>query len=130
MPYFNIDIYRYGPRTKHHVRFSLVEWASQPENKKAWEQLMAASGGQLTDNPFEDVVANFSFGDAALIQLNSLNMNKARRLGWTGFVDTIEVSFFPFLDPMGTVSSPPADHRPSVFSKCIPRLLDWAWSQH
>ena len=53
---------------------------------------MASSGGQLTDNPFEDTVANFSFGDAALMQLLSLNMNKARRLGWTGFVDTIEVS--------------------------------------
>lgn len=64
---------------------------------------MAASGGQLTDNPFEDVVANFSFGDAALIHLNSLNMNKARRLGWTGFVDTMEVSYFRFSRSHGII---------------------------
>ncbi|KIV96338.1 hypothetical protein PV10_00219 [Exophiala mesophila] len=83
----------YGPPTELRVRFSLVEWASQPENKKAWEEIMASSGGQLVDNPFEDTVANFSFGDAALMQLLSLNMNKARRLGWTGFVDSIECLF-------------------------------------
>ena len=53
---------------------------------------MGASGGQLTDNPFNDVEANFSFGDAAFIKFGSLNMNKAKRLGWTGFVDTMEVS--------------------------------------
>ena len=53
---------------------------------------MSSSGGQLTDNPFKDVVANFAFGDAAFIKFGSLNMNKAKRLGWTGFVDTMEVS--------------------------------------
>lgn len=53
---------------------------------------MSASGGQLTDNPFKDVEANFAFGDAAFIKFGSLNMNKAKRLGWTGFVDTMEVS--------------------------------------
>jgi len=54
---------------------------------------MKASGGQLTDNPFKDVEANFTFGDAALIKFGTLCMNKARRMGWTGFVDTMEAVF-------------------------------------
>ena len=54
---------------------------------------MAASGGQLTQDPFTDVEANFAFGDATLLVAPSLSMNKARRLGWTGFVDTRESIF-------------------------------------
>jgi len=82
----------YGPAPQILTLWSLVDWAKKPENAKAWEELMGASGGQLTDNPFNDVEANFSFGDAAFIKFGSLNMNKAKRLGWTGFVDTMEVS--------------------------------------
>lgn len=85
----------YGPATQIRSLWSLVDWASKPENSKAWDELMSASGGQLTDNPFKDVEANFAFGDAAFIRVLSLNMNKAKRLGWTGFVDTMEVSIDP-----------------------------------
>ena len=54
---------------------------------------MKSSGGQLTDNPFKDVEANFTFGDAAFIKFGTLCMNKARMMGWTGFVDTMEALF-------------------------------------
>ena len=54
---------------------------------------MVASGGKITQDPFADVEANFTFGDAALLISPSLSMNKARRLGWTGFVDTSESLF-------------------------------------
>lgn len=54
---------------------------------------MKASGGQLTDNPFKDPQAHFEFGDAAMAKFGSLCMNKARRMGWTGFVDTMEALF-------------------------------------
>ena len=83
--------------------FSLVDWASKLENKKAWQQLMQASGGQLTDDPFKDPQANFEFGDAAFIGMGSLCMNKARRLGWTGFVDTIEVLFEMYCESFRSV---------------------------
>ena len=72
--------------------WTLVDWASKPENQKAWEELTKASGGQLVDNPFEDTVANFTFGDAAFLKVGCLQMTKAKLLGWTGFVDTLEVS--------------------------------------
>lgn len=54
---------------------------------------MESSGGKVTQDPFMDVEANFTFGDAALHITSSLSMNKARRLGWTGFVDTVESLF-------------------------------------
>jgi hypothetical protein len=78
--------------------FSLVDWASKPENQEAWQTLMKNSGGQLTDNPFSDPEANFVFGDAAFMGMGSLCMNKARRLGWTGFVDTMESLFEMYAD--------------------------------
>jgi hypothetical protein len=54
---------------------------------------MAASAGKITQDPFADVEAKFTFGDAALRISPSLSMNKARRLGWIGFVDTRESLF-------------------------------------
>jgi hypothetical protein len=54
---------------------------------------MQESGGQLTDDPFKDPQSNFEFGDAAFATAGGLSMNKARRLGWTGFVDTMEAIF-------------------------------------
>ncbi|EMC97065.1 hypothetical protein BAUCODRAFT_32808 [Baudoinia panamericana UAMH 10762] len=80
----------YGPPTVHRFSWSLVKWAKDAENKQAWEQMMAKSNGQLTANPFEDAEENFQMGDAILSPIGSMNMNKARRLGWTGYVDTLE----------------------------------------
>ena len=96
----------YGPPIVIRALFSLVDWASKPENKEAWHQLMKASDGQLTDDPFQDPQANFEFGDAAFLRVGSLAMNKARRLGWTGFVDTIEAIFEMYFE-MGSLGMVP-----------------------
>ena len=83
----------YGPPTEHKISYSFIDWAKQPENQKAWQEIMEKSNGQVTDNPFEDPEENFRMGDGCLIQMATLNMNKARRMGWTGYVDTIESIF-------------------------------------
>lgn len=83
----------YGPPVTHKYTFSFVEWAKQPENHAAWKELMQKSGGQLIDDPFEQPEDNFQMGDAILIPMGTLNMNKARRMGWTGYVDTMESVF-------------------------------------
>lgn len=67
---------------------------------------MKASGGQLTDDPFRDVETNFVFGDAAFMSMGSMCMNKARRMGWTGFVDTME-SIFEMYSEMGKLGMVP-----------------------
>ncbi|KAJ9603884.1 hypothetical protein H2200_011406 [Cladophialophora chaetospira] len=96
----------YGPAPVFRSLFSLVDWAKKEENKEAWQQLMKASRGQLTDDPFQDPQANFEFGDAAFLAVGSLAMNKARRLGWTGFVDTIE-ALFEMYSEMGDLGMVP-----------------------
>lgn len=83
----------YGPDVQHRYSYRLVDWAKEPVNKELWEAMMKDSGGKLTSNPFEDPDENFQMGDAVLIPMATLNMNKARRMGWTGYVDTIESIF-------------------------------------
>lgn len=83
----------YGPPTVHKVTFTFVEWAQKPENQKAWKEIMSNSNGQVTDNPFDNPEENFQMGDGVLMRMGAMNMNKARRLGWTGYVDTIESIF-------------------------------------
>lgn len=82
-----------GPAPTFRARFYFTKWAQDPVNAQAWKSLMDSSGGKITQDPFEDVEANFMFGDFALFIAPSLSMNKARRLGWTGFVDTRESLF-------------------------------------
>lgn len=100
------SVSRYGPPLVHRTTFTLVEWASRPENKKAWQELQEKSAGQLTDNPFDDVEANFAFGDQAFRKVPSLSLNKARVLGWTGYVDTIQ-SLFSIYSELGELGMLP-----------------------
>ncbi|KAK4987757.1 hypothetical protein LTR50_004410 [Elasticomyces elasticus] len=82
----------YGPPAKPRFSFTLSDWATKPENHKAWQDIMKKHN--LTHNPFEDVEAHFTFGDAAAWGLAlALSMNKARYFGWTGYVDTLESLF-------------------------------------
>lgn len=68
---------------------------------------MQLSNAQVTDDPFEDPVASFTFGDAAFINFGSLCMNKARRMGWTGFVDTMEAVFEMYTEMRSLKMLPP-----------------------
>ena len=90
----------YGPPVVNKFAFSLTGWAKEKENQEAWREMIRESGGKLKHDPFEDVEANFTFGDGAFIRVGCLGMNKARRLGWTGFVDTLE-GVFEMYEEMG-----------------------------
>lgn len=81
-----------GPPLVDKFSFTLQQWASKPENAAAWQQIMDENPN-VKFNPFADIEGNFTFGDAAFIHVGVLGMNKARRLGWTGFVDTLEGIF-------------------------------------
>lgn len=100
----------HGPPTKSRISFTLTAWAGEELNQKAWKELMSQSGGKLTHNPFEDIEANFSCGDAAWITV-MLSENKARLLGWTGFVDTMESVFEMYreMEPLGMVPAMKVD---------------------
>jgi hypothetical protein len=73
-------------------KFTFVEWAKRPENKKAWGEIEKKFG--LKMNPFEDSKVDriFAFLDyGALIPYQfSYSMTKGRKLGWHGYVDSLE----------------------------------------
>ena len=73
---------------------------------------------KLTHDPFEDVEAHFTFGDAAAWGLAmALSMNKARYFGFSGFVDTTE-SLYKAYDELNTLGMLPPmvvkDPRPGL----------------
>lgn len=81
--------------------YTLSQWASDPDNAAAWKEIMAADPS-VTYDPFADIYHNFTFGDAALMHVGELSMNKARRMGWTGFVDTRE-SIYEMYDELSAL---------------------------
>jgi hypothetical protein len=54
-----------------------VSWAEDPENAKAWKEIMRQHN--LTHDPFTDPKANFEFGDMILVRDACLSMNKVTR---------------------------------------------------
>ena len=85
----------YGPPLVSGSSFKVLDWAQQECNKIAWKEIMEASGGAITTNPFEEdaVKKNFQFLDIYFSMVATVSMNKARRQGWTGFTDTLEAAF-------------------------------------
>lgn len=74
-----------------HASFSFLEWSRTAEVAHAWEELVARHG--LSGSPFgakdQDT---FGLIDGEILGGwgRVLNMNKSRKLGWHGFVDTGE----------------------------------------
>jgi len=70
------------------ARVDLVKWSQDPEVKAAWERLATREG--LNKDAWDQ--ATWKFLTFVLGRPYSIvqNMTKARRLGWTGFVDTWE----------------------------------------
>ena len=100
----------YGPPAKPRFAWTLTQWAQREENHKAWKEIMEKKG--VTHDPFEDVEAHFTFGDAAAWGLAmSLSMNKARYFGWSGHVDTLESLFLAYseLSKIGMLPPPVVD---------------------
>ncbi|ORY04380.1 hypothetical protein BCR34DRAFT_675830 [Clohesyomyces aquaticus] len=57
----------YEPPPTAKFSFTLSQWATRPENAKAWEEIMKKDG--VTHGPFEEVKAHFTFGNAAAFEL-------------------------------------------------------------
>ncbi|KIX94629.1 uncharacterized protein Z520_09675 [Fonsecaea multimorphosa CBS 102226] len=81
----------YGPPLTEKMSFTILDWAHDPENQKAWKRIQERE--HINFDPFEDIEGNFTFADTVFITFGPLSMSKARRLGWTGFVDTMESIF-------------------------------------
>lgn len=79
----------FGPPGMYRIRFRLVDWARQDKVQKAWEELTekhGLTGGKLQDMDIDRI---FGFTDGSLMGTSlDLTMNKARKMGWHGFVDS------------------------------------------
>ncbi|OAG43082.1 hypothetical protein AYO21_02701 [Fonsecaea monophora] len=80
----------YGPKGKLRSTFSFIEWAKEPATRQAWAELKQEYG--LNTEPLQDPDKTFAFLQFALELTWSwqTSMDKARKFGWHGTVDSIE----------------------------------------
>ncbi|KAF2131474.1 hypothetical protein P153DRAFT_196104 [Dothidotthia symphoricarpi CBS 119687] len=88
----------YGPPLTIKSTFSYADWAADKANKAAWQELAKNSNGQLDADVFDGNMQDAPMADFVWANWGSLSMNKARRLGFCGFVDTLESVFEMFAD--------------------------------
>ena len=81
---------RFGPRGRIPYKFKFESWASQPAVISAFEVLRKKHN--LKYSPFDDVKTSFGTLDAEILTPwpRSTSMNRSRKLGGHGFVDTSE----------------------------------------
>lgn len=67
-----------------------MDWAKRPEVQDAWKKL--AEKHDLRQKELTDVDRVFGFLDGTVARAGPLNlsMDKSRKLGWHGFVDSSE----------------------------------------
>ncbi|GJC77435.1 hypothetical protein ColLi_00273 [Colletotrichum liriopes] len=87
----------YGPPMLAKFSFSFQDWAKDEMNAAAWRDTLKESGGKIICDPFDDF-ESLSMLKWAYHRLGSVCLNKARRHGWTGFVDIIESIFEMYQD--------------------------------
>ncbi|KAJ8118577.1 hypothetical protein OPT61_g454 [Boeremia exigua] len=79
----------FGPPATYRIRFRLVDWARQEKVQSAWAELETRynlTSGKLQDMDIDRI---FGFTDGSLMGTPlDLTMNKARKMGWHGFVDS------------------------------------------
>lgn len=81
----------FGPPGRYRYRFKLAEWAKRPEVQRAWEELVEKHGLKAEKLQDMDVDRIFGFLDGSLLGAGlDLTMAKARKMGWCGFVDSVE----------------------------------------
>ena len=97
----------YGPPTQVRYSFMLADWARDPVNRSAWEEIMAKSNGKVTENPWDGDGKDFLMADFAYLPFGTASMNKTKRYGFSGFVDTLESVFEMFQEMVKLGSLPP-----------------------
>lgn len=95
----------YGPPLLLKQSFRLLDWARDDSNKRAWEEIMRETNGQVKKNLFKEDKSEVFMGDFAYLPFDTLSMNKGRRFGFCGLVDTLESFFemFQELEKLGIV---------------------------
>ncbi|KAH8748265.1 NAD dependent epimerase/dehydratase [Diaporthe sp. PMI_573] len=106
----------YGPPLSRKTSFTLEEWSRNEENHAIWLAIMKESNGTVKYDPFLQP-GEFVIGDLAISRYGSVSLNKARRFGWTGFVDTMETIFemYAELEKLGMLPAMQAESARPLF---------------
>jgi hypothetical protein len=85
----------FGPAGKVNVTWSFADWAQRKEVKEAWNRIQQREQLDTELNPWRnEKVLTELFGtfDAEVLGswTRTESMDKSRKLGWSGFTDTVE----------------------------------------
>jgi hypothetical protein len=85
----------FGPAGVVKVTWNFASWAEKAEVKAAWKKIQEREGLEKTLDPWRSEKAlteTFGTLDAEVLGnwSRTESMDKSRKLGWTGFVDTVE----------------------------------------
>lgn len=86
----------YGPPTAIRLSRKLSDWCQEPANHEAWKAVMRDAG--LKEDVFELGSDTIAMGDFTYYRIGQPSMAKVRRLGFNGFVDTVESVFEAYND--------------------------------
>ncbi|KAL5085829.1 hypothetical protein Trisim1_009899 [Trichoderma cf. simile WF8] len=105
----------FGPAGRIRIARSFEAWAHKPEVRKAWETLKARHNLTPKPDPFDKVQDIFGLLDGEILGPwgRSLSMNKSRKLGWNGFIDTHE-SIFKTFEELAALKMIPPFQRPKA----------------
>jgi hypothetical protein len=103
--------HRFGSPPTIRFKYTFVQWAQRPENQQAWKEL--AQKYSLKGSPFEsgELERNFQYLDFGILGPFSFSMNltKGRKMGWNGFVDSLEAHRQVIEELAGMNMVPPMD---------------------
>jgi hypothetical protein len=102
----------FGPPGKVRVTWNFASWAQKPEVKAAWAAIEEREGLDKSLNPWRDERALLDLWgtlDAEILGpwTRTESMDKSRKLGWNGFVDTKE-SIRQVIDQLAELKLVPA----------------------
>ncbi|GAB7364294.1 hypothetical protein MBLNU230_g4839t1 [Neophaeotheca triangularis] len=100
----------FGPAPAIRLSQSFGDWAKDESNSKAWKTIMEKSDGKVQVDVFEKGLAT-EMADFVLYRIGQLSPAKVRRMGFNGFVDTLESVFEMYHDmaKMGVLLAPKVD---------------------
>ncbi|KAK9419630.1 hypothetical protein SUNI508_07116 [Seiridium unicorne] len=96
----------YGPRGASRVKFTFTDWAKREDVQQAWKRI--AGQHDLSQRELQDIDRVFGFLDGSVSSAGPLmySMDKSKKLGWHGFVDTSE-SFLSVFEDLAKIKMIP-----------------------
>lgn len=86
-----IRCFSFGPPKTIRMKLTFVDWARRPDVQRAWAEIIEEYNLKVAKLEDMDIDRIFGFTDSAFMGGPvDMSMNKARKMGWHGFVNTNE----------------------------------------